>query len=109
MLLGLEQGGPFSPKVFTATVHDVFKNAQVKEITSNVDGEKWSDLRIADDEPPTRESKNDLEHQLNTVKDESLRTGLNKHKRKAIFLKNIDRTDNNLDKDIFLTNINRPG
>ena len=47
ILRGVRQGDPISPQVFTATIQDVFKNAQLEEKGINMDGEKLSDLRCA--------------------------------------------------------------
>ena len=46
---GHEAGRPNSPKLFTATIHEVFKNAQLEEKRMNVGGAKLSDLKFADD------------------------------------------------------------
>ena len=42
----------------------------------NIDGEKLSDVRFADDVALTTEDVKDMEHLLNTVNKESLKTGL---------------------------------
>ena len=42
-----------------------------------MDGEKLSDLRSADDVALTTESFEDIEHQSNTMNEESLQAGLN--------------------------------
>ena len=36
---GIRQGNPISSKLFTATMQEVFKNAQLKEKGINIDGE----------------------------------------------------------------------
>ena len=46
ILRGVMQGDPISPKIFTATIQAVFKNAQLEEKGINIDGEKLSDLMI---------------------------------------------------------------
>ena len=40
ILRGVRQGDPISPKLFTATFQEVFKNAQLEEKGINIDGEK---------------------------------------------------------------------
>ena len=40
ILEGMRQGDEISPKSFTATIHEVFENAQLEEKGRNVDGEK---------------------------------------------------------------------
>ena len=64
--------------------------SQTKKEYNNIDGEKLSDLRFADDVAQTTEDAKDLKHQLNTVKKENLKIGLKIHKRKTKFMTNID-------------------
>ena len=70
----------------------MFKNAQLEGKGINIDGEKLSELRFADD--VTTEDVKDMGHQLNTPKEESLKTCLKMHKGKAKFMINIGRTNN---------------
>ena len=44
----------------------MFKNAQLEEKGINIDGEKLSNLRFADDVALTTEDVKGMEHQLNT-------------------------------------------
>ena len=90
----MRQGDPISPKLFTATIQEVFKNTQLEEKGINIDGEKLSNLRFADDVALTTEDVRDMEHQLITVNEESLKIGLKIHKGKTKFMTNIDTTDN---------------
>ena len=53
-----------------------FKHTQPEEKGINIDGEKLSDLKFADDVALTTEDVKDMEHQLNTVNKESLKIGL---------------------------------
>ena len=93
VLRGVRQGDPIFPKLFTATIQEVFKNAQLEEKEINIDGEKLSNLRFADDVASTTGDVRDMEHQLITVKEESLKIGLKIHKGKTKFMTNIDTTD----------------
>ena len=70
------------------------ENAQLEEKGINIDGEKLSSLRFADDVALTTEDVKDMELQLNTVNEESLKIGLKIHKVKTKFMTNIDTTDN---------------
>ena len=56
--------------------------------------QKLSDLRFADDVALTTKDVKDMEHQSNTVHEESLKTGLKIHKAKTKFMTKINTTDN---------------
>ena len=62
----------------------MFRNAQVEEKVVNIDGEKLSGLRFADDIALTTEDVIDMEHQLSTMNEENSKTGLKIHKRKTV-------------------------
>ena len=94
ILRAVRQGDPISPKLFTATVQNLFKNAQLEEKGINIDGATLSNLRFADDVALTTEDVRDMEHQLITVNEENLKIGLMIHKGKTKFMTNIDTTDN---------------
>ena len=94
ILGGVRQGDPISPTLFTATIQEVFKNAQLEEKGINIGGEKQLDLRFAGDVALTTEDVKDMEHQLNTENEESLKIGLKIHKGKTKSMTNIDTTDN---------------
>ena len=72
----------------------MFKNAQLEEKGINIDGEKLSNLRFADDVALRTEDVKDMEHQLNTVNEESSKLGNKIHNGKTKFMTNIDTTDN---------------
>ena len=67
ILRGVRQGDTISPILFTATIQEVFKNAYLEEKRIDIDGEKLSDLRFADDVALATEGVKDMEHQLNTM------------------------------------------
>ena len=67
ILRGGRQGDPISPKLFTATIQEVFENSHLEEKGITIDREKLYDLRFADDVALTTENVKDMEHQLNTV------------------------------------------
>ena len=94
ILRGVRQGDPVSPKLFTATIQEVFKNAQFEEKGIHIDGEKLSNLSFTHDVALTTEDVKDMEHQLHSVNEESLKIGLKIHKGKTNFMTNIDTTDN---------------
>ena len=72
----------------------MFKNAQLEEKGVNIDEEKLSNLRFADDVALTTEDVRDMGHQLITMNEESSKIGLKIHKGKTKFMTNIDTTDN---------------
>ena len=97
----MRQRDPISPNVFTATIQEVFKNAQLEEKGIKKRGRKLLDLRFADDVAQTTEDVKDIEQQFNTVNEESLQTGLKIHKGNKTkqkkpnnFMTNIIITDN---------------
>ena len=61
ILRGMIQGDPISPKLFTAIIQEVFKNAPLEEKGMNIDGQKLSDIRFADDVVLTTEDVKDME------------------------------------------------
>ena len=67
ILRGVRQGDPISPKLFTASIQEVFKNSELKTNGIEIDGEKLTDLRFADDIALTTNSVQDMEIQLNTI------------------------------------------
>ena len=87
VLRGMGQGDPSSPKLSSATVQRVFKNAQLEV-------KKLADLRFDDDVALTTEDVKDVEHESNTMTEESLKIGLKTHKGKTKFITNTDTTDN---------------
>ena len=72
------------PQIIHSNIQ-VFKNAQLEEEGINVDGEKLLGLRFANDVALTTEGVEDIEHQLNTVNEESLQTGLRYIRKNQIY------------------------
>ena len=83
VLRDVRQRDPISPKLFTATIQEVFKNAQLEDKGKNIDGEKLSDPRFSEDVALTTEDVKDMEHHLNIMNEESLKVGLKIHKGKT--------------------------
>ena len=69
----MRQGGPVSSTFFTATNQESFRNDQLDEKESGIEGEKLSDLRFADTRNValTTESIEDIKHQVRTVNEVS--------------------------------------
>ena len=88
ILRGVRQGDPISPKLFTATIEEVFKNCEIEERGIDIDGEKLTDLRFADDVALTANSVEDMEIQLDILNQESKKIGLKIHRGKTKFMTN---------------------
>ena len=90
IIRGEKQGEQFCPNYLQ---QQSFQNAQLEEKGMNTDGEKLLDLTFADGVALTTEGVKDMEHQLNTVNEESIKIGLKTHKAQTRFISNIDTTD----------------
>ena len=88
ILRGVRQGDPISPKLFTAAIEQIFKNSDLKPRGIDIDGEKLTDLRFADDVALTTNSVKDMEIQLNIINQESKKIGLKIHRGKTKFMTN---------------------
>ena len=93
ILRGVRHGDPISPKLFTATIREVFKNAHLEKKGINIDGEKLKPYICWWCSPNNRRCER-YGHQLIMVNEESLKIGLKIHKGKTKFMTNIDTTDN---------------
>ena len=80
-----------SPKLFTAAIQ-VFKNSELESRGTDVDGEKLTDLRFADDVALTTSTVEDMEVQLNILNEESKKVGLKIHRGKTKFMTNFVTT-----------------
>ncbi|GFN89053.1 endonuclease-reverse transcriptase [Plakobranchus ocellatus] len=105
---GVRQGDPISPKLFTAAIEMIFRNADL-EHGLNVDGETLTNLRFADDVALVKEKVENMEEQLNVLNNISLESGLKMHKGKTKYINNFESNkDITIDKEkklqIFGTN-----
>ena len=80
---GVRQGDTISPKMFTVAMEEIFKKLNLQERGLNIDGEKLTDLRFADDVALITSSVKDMEIQLNDLNRESKKIGLKIHKGKT--------------------------
>ena len=90
---GVRQGDPISPKLFTASIEEVFKNCELEKRGIDIDGENLTDLRFADDVALTTNSVEDMEMQLNILNRESKNIGLKIHRGKTKFMTNYETTE----------------
>ena len=51
ILRGVRQGDPIAPKLFTAAVQEVFKSSDLQPRGIDIDWERLTVLRLADDVP----------------------------------------------------------
>ncbi|RVE54059.1 hypothetical protein evm_001182 [Chilo suppressalis] len=88
---GVRQGDVISPKLFTNTMEDMFKTLNWKGRGININGERISHLRFADDIVIMAETLQDLQQMLNDLADSSIRIGLrmNLDKTKVMFNEHV--------------------
>ena len=86
---GVRQGDTISPKIFTTAMEDIFKKLDLQERGLNIDGEKLTDLRFADDVALITTSVKDMAVQLNELNQESKKIGLKIHKGKTKYMTNF--------------------
>ncbi|RVE40475.1 hypothetical protein evm_014875 [Chilo suppressalis] len=88
---GVRQGDVISPKLFTNAMEDMFKTLNWKRHGININGERISHLRFADDIVIMAETLQDLQQMLNDLADSSIRIGLrmNLDKTKVMFNEHV--------------------
>lgn len=84
---GVRQGDSLSPKLFSAVLESVFRRLDWEEKGMNIDGERFTNLRFADDVVLVSEKCEELEEMINELNRESLKVGLkmNREKTKVLF------------------------
>ena len=90
---GVRQGDPISPKLFTAAIEEVFKEADLKE-GIKIGEDKVKDLRFADDVALCTKRTEDMESNLNKLDKASKEVGLKIHKGKTKFMTNYESNCN---------------
>ena len=70
----------------------MFKNSELNSRGIDIDGEKLTDLRFADDVALTTSSVEDMDVQLNILNEESKRVGLKIHRGKTKCMTNFATT-----------------
>ena len=82
IMKGVRQGDTLSPVMFTAAVEEIFKRTNI-EAGININGERLSNLRFADDIILPAESKEKLKDMLEDLNNEGKRGGLTLNKMKT--------------------------
>lgn len=85
---GVRQGDPISPKLFSAVLETIFRRLDWDNFGINVNGEKLSHLRFADDLILFSECPNTLERMLQQLSDESAKAGLSMNVAKTKIMSN---------------------
>ena len=95
---GVRQGDTISPKLFTATLENIFRRLNWENKGVKIDGEFLSNLRFADDIFLCTETPQELQHMLQELSDESRRMGLkmNITKTKVMVVDNTPINVNNV-------------
>ncbi|PIK41247.1 hypothetical protein BSL78_21886 [Apostichopus japonicus] len=83
---GVHQGDTLSPKVFTTAMEEIFRKLNLQERGVNVDGERLTDLRFADNVALITTSVKVMEVHLNNLNIESKKIGLKIHKGKTKYM-----------------------
>lgn len=83
---GVRQGDPLSPKLFTAVLEGIFRELSWDHYGLNINGERLSHLRFADDIVLFAETKEHLQNMIIDLERESQKVGLtmNASKTKAL-------------------------
>ena len=93
---GVRQGDTIPPKIFTATLEDIFKILEWGAKGVNINGEQLNNLRFADDIVLLAESMDDLKTMLQELNSAAKSCSLQMNTAKTKILSNCnDATDNN--------------
>ena len=95
---GVRQGDTISPKLFTATLENIFRRLNWENKGVKINGEFLSNLRFADDIFLCTETPQELQHMQQELSDDSRRTGLkmNIAKKKVMVVDNSSINVNNV-------------
>lgn len=90
---GVRQGDPVSPKLFTALLEHIFRKLEWDSIGLNINGERLSNLRFADDIVLLSENHDELQYMLRTLDEQSRECGLAMNPEKTCILTNGEQKD----------------
>ncbi|KAG7301329.1 hypothetical protein JYU34_014259 [Plutella xylostella] len=85
---GVRQGDPISPKIFSSVLEMVFRNINWESRGVNIDGERLSHLRFADDIAVFAENPAQLQNMIQELATESNKVGLSMNTSKTKILTN---------------------
>ena len=83
ILKGVRQGDPISPKLFTATMEEIFKNLSWESKGIVINGENLTHLRFADDILLVSHDPQELQSMIRELSNESKKAGLNMNIKKT--------------------------
>ena len=91
---GVRQGDVISPKLFTNLLEYMFKRTNIENLGININGEKLSHLRFADDLVLFADNFKDAKEMLNELELTSKKVGLNINIGKTKFMTNLVASKN---------------
>ena len=86
---GVRQGGPISPKFFTAVIEELFKKSRPRQGNKHRQ-RNITNLRFAEDVALVTKTTKEVEEHLNKLNTESKKCGLKIHKGKKKFMTNFE-------------------
>ncbi|KAK0405475.1 hypothetical protein QR680_018015 [Steinernema hermaphroditum] len=83
---GVRQGDTISPKLFTATLEEIFRELDWEDFGININGRKLSNLRFADDIALIGNTEEELQQMVTELDEVSRRSGLKMNREKTKIL-----------------------
>ncbi|KAK0402275.1 hypothetical protein QR680_016244 [Steinernema hermaphroditum] len=80
---GVGQGDTISPKLFKATLEEIFRELDWEDFGININGRKLSNLRFADDIALIANTEEELQQLVTELDEVSRRSGLNMNREKT--------------------------
>lgn len=85
---GVRQGDPLSPKLFIAVLENIFRNLDWTQKGIKIDNQRFNHLRFADDIVLMAETHKELEYMIDSLHQESTKTGLEMNASKTKLMTN---------------------
>ncbi|KAI8434265.1 hypothetical protein MSG28_012359 [Choristoneura fumiferana] len=94
---GVRQGDPLSPKIFIAVLESIISKLNWSTVGLNINGERISHLRFADDLVLLSENSGELEYMIDTLQKASRQKGLEMNFSKTKVMTNSTRNQISID------------